>query len=85
MIRSPEDQQTGRLIELLLCQGEALLGQELLQASHAALEPFIRRGLAQVTGNLLQILPDGLPYTRTIAAQFDPYRQHSQRRFSSAV
>lgn len=85
LIRSPEDQQTGRLIELLLCQGEALLGQELLQASHAALEPFIRRGLAQVTGNLLQILPDGLPYTRTIAAQFDPYRQHSQRRFSSAV
>lgn len=27
----------------------------------------------------------GLPYARTIAAIFDPYRLQSQRRFSSAV
>jgi oxygen-independent coproporphyrinogen-3 oxidase len=36
-------------------------------------------------GEELTIAPDGLPYARTIAAQFDPYRRDSQRRFSSAV
>jgi len=34
---------------------------------------------------VLTILPGGLPYARTIAALFDPYRQDSARRFSSAV
>jgi oxygen-independent coproporphyrinogen-3 oxidase len=85
LIRSPDDQRTGRLIELLLCQGEALLGPELLQSCREALEPFVTRGLAQITGDRLRILPEGLPYARTIAALFDPYRQHSQRRFSTAV
>jgi oxygen-independent coproporphyrinogen-3 oxidase len=49
------------------------------------LMPFTSRGLAAIDGAELVILPDGLPYVRTIAALFDPYRRQSQRRFSSAV
>jgi len=85
LVRTPDDQRTGRLIEMLLCQGEALLGPELGQSMRNALEPFVAHGLAQLTGDRLRILPEGLPYARTIAALFDPYRQHSPRRFSSAV
>ncbi len=85
LVRSPDDQRTGRLIEALLCRNEAALLPELYQSSLAALEPFVNSGLAEVSGNSLRILPQGLPYARTIAALFDPYRQHSRRRFSPAV
>ena len=47
--------------------------------------PFITRGLAQISDSVVTIAPEGLPYTRTIAALFDGYRQDSVRRFSSAV
>jgi oxygen-independent coproporphyrinogen-3 oxidase len=47
--------------------------------------PFIERGLATLEGGRLTIAQGGLPYARTIAALFDPYRQDSARRFSSAV
>jgi oxygen-independent coproporphyrinogen-3 oxidase len=85
LIRSWDDQRIGRLIELLLCQGEALLGPELYESRREALAPFVAHGLAQVTKSRLTILLGGLPYARTIAAVFDPYRQYSQRRFSTAV
>lgn len=83
--RSAADRARGRLIEALLCQGEARIGKERAHVLHSALTPFIDRGLATLSGDHLTILPDGLPYARTIAALFDPYRQDSLRRFSSAV
>ena len=49
------------------------------------LDPFLARGLVEIVGGRLVIVPDGLPYARTIAALFDPYRQDAARRFSSAV
>ncbi|HKR93332.1 MAG TPA: coproporphyrinogen III oxidase, partial [Novosphingobium sp.] len=42
-------------------------------------------GLCEMDGADLVIAPDGLPYARSIAARFDPYRRDSLRRFSSAV
>ncbi len=83
--RSLEDGDIGRLIEALLCQGEAHVGTERLSSVSASLGPFIAHGLASVEGEVLRIAPGGLPYARTIAALFDPYRQHSPQRFSSAV
>jgi oxygen-independent coproporphyrinogen-3 oxidase len=47
--------------------------------------PFIDRELAELDHGTLRLLPEALPYARTIAALFDPYRQDSARRFSSAV
>ena len=85
MRRSPNDQRRAAVIEALLCQGEAAIDADLRTEVGAALAPFTDRGLARWSDAALQILPSGLPYTRTIAALFDPYRQDSVRRFSSAV
>ncbi|MGB7654399.1 MAG: oxygen-independent coproporphyrinogen III oxidase [Novosphingobium sp.] len=83
--RSLDDQRRGAVIEALLCQGEAVINGELQYEVAARLLPFVARGLAELSGDLLRIAPRGLPYARTIAALFDPYRQDSARRFSSAV
>jgi len=83
--RSPADQATGEIIERLLCQGEAAIGPERQVRFADALAPFAERGLIVLEGDRLVLLPGSLPYARTVAALFDPYRQDSLRRFSSAV
>jgi oxygen-independent coproporphyrinogen-3 oxidase len=82
--RSADDQKRGAIIEALLCQGVADIGGELAMMLRGAC-PFIERGLAQLDSGRLEILPGGLPYARTIAALFDPYRVDSAKKFSSAV
>ena len=83
--RSGDDQVRGGAISAILCQGEAVLRPDLLDQAMPRLQPFLARGLVAVAGNRLTLTADGLPYARTIAALFDPYRQDSLRRFSSAV
>jgi len=87
--RSARDRADGAVIEGLLCRGEARLDPALPRVMERHLAPFVERGLAEMgTGadrDVLRILPAGLPYVRTIAALFDPYRTHSPRRFSSAI
>ena len=83
--RSTQDQRRGGVIEALLCRGAALLDTELAAEAASRLAPFIERGLAKLDRGELIVEPGGLPYTRTIAALFDPYRQDSVRQFSSAV
>lgn len=85
IVRSPTDRDLGAIITALLCQGEARVGKDRLAAMACMLHPFVTRGVAEVDGDTLRIPPRGLPYARTIAALFDPYRQDSLRRFSSAV
>lgn len=85
IVRSPLDRELGAIITALLCQGEARVGQDRLAGMACMLHPFVTRGVAEVDGDTLRIPPRGLPYARTIAALFDPYRQDSLRRFSSAV
>ncbi len=83
--RSADDRRRGAVIEALLCQGAAALDPDLLAEAAPRLAPFLARDLAEIDGATLRIKPGGLPYSRTIAALFDPYRQDSLRRFSSAV
>lgn len=83
--RSLDDQRRGAVIEGLLCRGEAPLDQDLASEVLLRLLPFIDRELAELDHGTLRLQPDALPYARTIAALFDPYRQDSARRFSSAV
>jgi oxygen-independent coproporphyrinogen-3 oxidase len=83
--RGAQDQELGAIINGLLCQGQAQIGGPRAMELRDALEPFLSRGLADLDAGVLTILPGGLPYARTIAALFDPYRQDSARRFSSAV
>lgn len=83
--RTAEDRRRGGIIEGLLCRGRATIPQDLVHETAPRLEPFLAAGLCHFDGVSLVIGPSGLPYVRTIAAQFDPYRRHSPRRFSSAV
>lgn len=83
--RSDEDQRRGAVIEELLCKNRASIASDLLAATRATLEPFGERGLIDFTGDTLTIAPAGLPYARSIAACFDPYRTLDALRFSSAV
>ena len=73
------------MISELLCQGEVQVPPMLLAEVSGRIAPFIERGVAELHGATLRIPPAGLPYARTVAALFDPYRQDSLRRFSSAV
>ena len=83
--RSAEDRKRGAIIESLLCHGEAKVPAALLSEARAGLEPFRSHGLIEQQGGKLVILPDGLPYSRAIAALFDAYLQKGTRRFSSAI
>lgn len=80
-----DDRYRGAVIEALLCQGRSPVGSQLLGEVLPRLMPFIAAGLCEIVGNGLTIPAEGLPYARSIAAQFDLSRQHSPRRFSSAV
>lgn len=83
--RNEDDRARGAVIEALLCHLSADVPPGMLVECYGGLTPFLDRGLAELDGNRLSILPGGLPYARTIAALFDIYRQDSVRRFSSAV
>jgi oxygen-independent coproporphyrinogen-3 oxidase len=84
--RSPLDRLTGRLIERLLCDGRAdLTGLPDVAAIRQRLAAFEREELIAWSGNHLMLGDGALPYARGIVATLDPYRQHSQTRFSSAV
>ena len=57
----------------------------MLDEAWERLAPYAEAGLCEVEGEYLVIADHALAYARSIAAAFDPYRQHSPRRFSSAV
>ena len=83
--RDATTRELGTIIEGLLCQGRARIGTTRAVALAEGLAPFIARDLVRLEGDSLQLAPGALPYARTIAALFDPHRQQSTRRFSSAV
>ena len=83
--RTADDRYRGAVIEELLCRGRARLGACLMAQIRPGLLPFLERGLASLDREWLTILPDGLPYARSIAALCDAYRPVGDRRFSAAV
>lgn len=84
--RSIEDRRRGAIIGELLCQGRARVAADILDDTRERLAPFLEPGLARLEGGNMLVIPrNALPYARSIAAAFDPYRTHSPRRFSSAV
>ncbi|MFC0683598.1 oxygen-independent coproporphyrinogen III oxidase [Novosphingobium clariflavum] len=85
ILRGAEDRRRGKVIEDLLCRGRAHIDQDLRREAWPMLAPYFAAGLCEGDGDDLVIAPDGLPYARSIAARFDPYRRDSLRRFSSAV
>lgn len=83
--RTADDSRRGQVVEALLCQGRAVISPGLAHEAAPGLTPYCDAGLCAFAGDELVIAPGGLPYARSIAAQFDPYRQQSSRRFSSAI
>lgn len=85
IVRHAEDRRRGAVIEALLCRGRATVEPDLHREAWPLLAPYFAAGLCEADGDDLVIAPGGLPYARSIAARFDPYRKDSLRRFSSAV
>lgn len=84
--RTIEDRRRGAIIEELLCRGRARVAADILATAIERLRPYLEPDLARIeSGNILVIAHHGLPYARSIAAAFDPYRQQDVRRFSSAI
>ncbi|SER65371.1 oxygen-independent coproporphyrinogen-3 oxidase [Sphingobium sp. YR768] len=81
-LRSADDRRRGRVIEALLCRGEAQVGEGLAMPD---LRMFEQLGLVHVTAGRLALTPQALPYARSIAACFDAYLQPVEQRFSHAV
>ena len=82
----PVERLRGRLIEELLCQGSADIGDlpDRLPVRHK-LREFEYARLIHWSGWRLELLSDALPYSRSIAAVLDPWRTSSAIRFSNAV
>ncbi len=83
--RLPDDRRRAAIVEGLLCHGRAAIPPRFASAAEEGLAPYLAAGLCRYAGHDLLIASQGLPYARSIAAQFDPYRQQSPRRFSSAI
>ncbi len=81
-LRSAEDRRRGRIIEALLCQGEAHVGTALPMPDFSRFE---RLGLVRLSEGRIALTRDALPYARSIAACFDAYLEPAEKRFSHAV
>ncbi|WP_340264893.1 oxygen-independent coproporphyrinogen III oxidase [Sphingobium mellinum] len=80
--RTPEDRRRGRIIEAILCKGEAYLGaaDPLFDLTR-----FEERGLVRLSEGRVLLTPQALPYARSIAACFDAYLMPAERPFSHAI
>jgi oxygen-independent coproporphyrinogen-3 oxidase len=85
VVRTAADQRRGRIIEELLCRGEALVTGLLDVTTRERLQPFLDGGFVRLADDRLTLEADAQPYARVIAAIFDNYRQPQARRFSSAI
>lgn len=83
--RTIEDRRCGAIIEELLCRGRARVDAATLDAALPRLAPYLEAGLCALDNGQVVIGEHALPYARSIAAAFDPYRQQSARKFSSAI
>ena len=84
--RTEAYEQRAAVIEGLLCRGVGdLSGLSSTLQEMSALERFERRGLLTLEDGFVRILPEGRPYSRVIAAVFDPFRSQPRGRFSNAI
>ncbi|WP_338240859.1 oxygen-independent coproporphyrinogen III oxidase [Aurantiacibacter hainanensis] len=83
--RSTEDRRCGAIIEELLCRGRARVDAASQQAAIDRLTPYLEAGLCSIDNGAVVIASHGVPYARSIAAAFDPYRRQSARQFSTAI
>lgn len=83
--RSADDRLRAGIIEQLLCTGRAQVSALMDDDTIRRLAPFFDRRLVELNDGVLSLAASALPYARTIAAIFDPYRTEAARKFSAAV
>ena len=84
--RNADDQVRGKLIENLLCTGNSgLLPDDMMKQVDRGIRPFIDRGLVRLEAGCIVMEPDGIAYSRAVAALLDVYRKPATRRFSPAI
>ena len=84
--RTADDRVRADAIEAILTRGIVDLRPIAdLDAIRARLGPFERLELVEWAGDVLRLVPDALPYARTIASMLDAYRQAATGRFSNAI
>lgn len=85
IVRHANDRLRGRIIEQLLCNGEAAITELHQPEVMGKLRPFLEGGLVTLEYGRLRLPDYARPYARVIASLFDEYRQPAARRFSSAI
>ena len=85
LLRSTDDLIRGRIIEDILCRGEADISKLCPGSVPDRLRPFCGRDVVAVKHGRVQLRAGALPYARAIAASFDRYRQPGAQRFSNAI
>ena len=86
VLRTADDKLRGKVIESLLCNGQADFSQIDVPTPVAnCLDDLSKLGLIELKAEKIALAPEGLPYSRAIAALFDDYRVSSEKRFSSAI
>jgi oxygen-independent coproporphyrinogen-3 oxidase len=85
VVRTAEDRRRGTAIERFLCDGQAMLDDDLFAQAGAGLAKFVERGLVTLQKGMICLGDGGLPYARAIASRLDAYRMESSGRFSHAV
>ncbi|WOE75329.1 oxygen-independent coproporphyrinogen III oxidase [Alterisphingorhabdus coralli] len=84
--RTLDDQRRAAIIADILCHGSADLSALHDGGGNCGqLAPFMERGLVTYHDYVLRLAPEGLPYARAIAAQFDSYRNLAPKVLSSAI
>ena len=83
--RSIEDRRCGAIIEELLCRGRARVDNATLEAARERLAPYLEAGLCSLDNGCVVVGDHAVPYARSIAAAFDPYRRQGARQFSNAI
>lgn len=76
-ILGEDDQNNGRIIEQLLCQGTANISPDVIDSVWPRLSVFAQRGLLKRETDRIVIPEAGRPYSRLISSQFDRYRDTS--------
>jgi oxygen-independent coproporphyrinogen-3 oxidase len=84
-LRSASDRVVGRVIERILCRGEADIPDPLSPDVAGQLDRMRALGLIEQVGCRVVLTEAGRPYARTLAHLFDAYHKPNEAKFSNAI
>ena len=82
---SLDDRRRAAIIERIMCDYRVDLSGASELADEDRLRPLVQDGLIRRRGQVIEVLPEGRPLVRAVAAAFDAYLDESQGRHARAV